>query len=53
MSVTIASTTSGLLRVGLALAGVIVGFLTWLHQRHSTDPTVVNLRYGILPVIVD
>lgn len=45
----------GLLVAGvcfIAPAVVIVGFLAWLYQRHGTDPAVVDLRYGILPVII-
>ena len=45
----------GLLTAGLcfiAPAVVIVGFLAWLYQRYGTDPTVVDLRYGILPMII-
>jgi chromate transporter len=45
---------------GLAVAGVcfiapavvIVGFLAWLYERYGTDPAVVDLRYGILPIII-
>lgn len=47
--------TRGLLAAGvcfIAPAVVIVGFLAWLYQRYGTDPTVVDLRYGILPVII-
>ncbi len=36
----------------IAPAVVIVGFLAWLYQRYGTDPRVVDLRYGILPVII-
>lgn len=45
----------GLLVAGvcfIAPAVVIVGFLAWLYREHGTDPAVVDLRYGILPVIV-
>lgn len=45
----------GLLVAGIgfiAPAVVIVGVLAWLYQRYGTDPTVVDLRYGILPVII-
>jgi chromate transporter len=31
---------------------VIVGFLAWLYHDYGTDPAVVDLRYGILPVII-
>jgi chromate transporter len=45
---------------GLVVAGVcfigpavaIVSVLAWLYEHHGTSPTVVDLRYGILPVIV-
>ncbi len=45
---------------GLLVAGVgfiapavaIVAFLAWLYERHGTDPAAVDLRYGILPVII-
>lgn len=33
-------------------AAVIVGLLAWLYREHGTDPTVVDLRYGILPVVI-
>ena len=45
----------GLLAAGVCFIGpavVIVGFLAWLYQRHGTDPGLVDLRYGILPVII-
>jgi chromate transporter len=45
----------GLLTAGACFIGpavVIVGFLAWLYQRYGTDPAVVDLRYGILPVII-
>lgn len=45
---------------GLFVAGVcfispavaIVGTLAWLYERYGTAPTVVDLRYGVLPVII-
>jgi chromate transporter len=45
---------------GLVMAGLcfivpavsIVSLLAWLYQHHGTDPTIVDLRYGILPVII-
>ncbi len=45
---------------GLVVAGVcfitpavlIVGVLAALYERYGTDPAVVDLRYGILPVII-
>ena len=45
----------GLVLAGAAFIGpavVIVGVLAWLYERYGTDPTVLDLRYGILPVIV-
>ncbi len=45
----------GLLTAGvsfIAPAVAIVGFLAWLYERFGTDPTIVDLRYGILPVII-
>ena len=33
-------------------AALIVGVLAWLYQRFGTDPAVVDLRYGILPVVI-
>lgn len=36
----------------IAPAVVIVSFLAWLYAAHGTSPGVVDLRYGILPVIV-
>ena len=36
----------------IAPAVLIVGTLAWLYQEHGTDPAVVDLRYGVLPVIV-
>jgi chromate transporter len=45
----------GLLVAGLcfiAPAALIVGVLAWLYREHGTDPTVVDLRYGVLPVVI-
>lgn len=47
-------------RKGLFVAGVcfivpavvIVAFLAWLYAEYSTDPAVVDIRYGVLPVII-
>ena len=47
-------------RKGLVVAGVcfiapavvIVGFLAWLYAEYGTNPTVVDVRYGVLPVII-
>lgn len=33
-------------------AALLVGVLAWAYAEHGTDPAVVDLRYGILPVIV-
>lgn len=33
-------------------AVLIVSALAWAYQRYGTDPAVVDLRYGILPVII-
>ncbi|MBA2325339.1 MAG: chromate efflux transporter [Actinobacteria bacterium] len=45
---------------GLMVAGVcfivpaflIVLAIAWLYERHGTDPAVVDLRYGILPIVI-
>lgn len=45
---------------GLVVAGVcfivpavlIVSVLAWLYERYGTEPTVVDLRYGVVPVII-
>jgi chromate transporter len=45
---------------GLAIAGVafivpavlLVGALAWLYEVHGTNPAVVDVRWGVLPVIV-
>jgi chromate transporter len=45
----------GLIAAGvcfIAPAVLIVGFLAWLYKSYGTDPAVVDLRYGILPVII-
>lgn len=45
----------GLLVAGacfIAPAFVIVLGLAWLYERHGTDPSVVDIRYGILPVVL-
>lgn len=47
--------TRGLLAAGFCFitpAVLIVSGLAWLYERHGTDPTVVDLRYGVLPVII-
>ena len=45
----------GLVSAGVCFIGpavVIVGVLAWLYQQYGTDPAAVDLRYGILPVII-
>ena len=45
----------GLVAAGLAFivpAVLIVGVIAWLHGRYGTEPAVVDLRWGVLPVIV-
>lgn len=45
----------GLIAAGVCFIGpavMIVGVLAWLYQRYGTDPAAVDLRYGILPVII-
>jgi chromate transporter len=45
----------GLLVAGLCFIGpavAIVSVLAWLYAEHGTDPAVVDLRYGVLPVII-
>jgi len=45
---------------GLVVAGLgfilpavgIVLVIAWIYERYGTDPTVIDLRYGILPVII-
>ena len=47
--------TRGLVVAGLSFIGpavLMVGTLAWLYDRHGTDPAVVDLRYGVLPVII-
>jgi chromate transporter len=36
--------------IGPAVA--VVSVLAWLYAEHGTDPAVVDVRYGVLPVIV-
>jgi chromate transporter len=45
----------GLVAAGVCFIGpavLIVSVLAWLYQRYGTDPAAVDLRYGILPVII-
>jgi chromate transporter len=45
----------GLLAAGVCFIGpavLMVGILAWLYQRYGTDPAVIDLRYGVLPVII-
>lgn len=45
----------GLLVAGLCFivpAVVMVAALAWAYERWETDPAVVDLRYGVLPVII-
>jgi chromate transporter len=45
----------GLIVAGACFIGpavVIVSVLAWLYQRYGTDPAAVDLRYGILPIII-
>ncbi len=45
----------GLLAAGACFIGpavAIVGTLAWLYQRHGADPRVIDVRYGVLPVII-
>jgi chromate transporter len=45
----------GLIVAGLCFIGpavVIVSVLAWLYQRYGTDSAAVDLRYGILPIII-
>lgn len=46
---------SGLLLAGLCFitpAVLIVGFLAWLYAGNGSRPVIVDLRYGVLPVII-
>lgn len=45
----------GLMAAGACFIGpavVLVGALAWLYERYGTDSVVVDVRYGILPVVV-
>jgi chromate transporter len=46
---------SGLVVAGICFitpAVVIVAVLAWLYEQYGTDPAIVDLRYGIVPVII-
>jgi chromate transporter len=45
----------GLVTAGLCFIGpavLIVGVLAALYERYGTDPAVVDIRYGVLPVVI-
>jgi chromate transporter len=45
----------GLIAAGIcfiAPAVLIVSVIAWLYEHHGTDPAILDLRYGILPVII-
>jgi chromate transporter len=45
----------GLIVAGMCFIGpavLIVSVLAWLYQRYGTDAAAVDLRYGILPIII-
>jgi chromate transporter len=45
----------GLLAAGVAFiapAVALVSLLAWLYARYGTEPAVVDVRYGVLPVII-
>jgi chromate transporter len=45
----------GLLTAGIcfiAPAVIIVSMLAYFYERHGTDPRVVDIRYGVLPVVI-
>jgi chromate transporter len=45
----------GLIVAGVCFIGpavVIVSVVAWLYQRYGTDPAAVDLRYGIMPIII-
>jgi chromate transporter len=41
---------AGLCFIGPAVA--IVSVIAWLYDRYGTDPVVVDMRYGVLPVVI-
>ena len=45
----------GLLTAGACFIGpavTIVAVLAWLYAEHGTDPRIVDMRYGVLPVVI-
>ena len=45
----------GLLAAGICFIGptvLIVGAMAWAYEHHGTSPAVLDLRYGVLPVVV-
>ncbi len=36
----------------IAPAAALVGLLGWLYERYGTDPTALDVRYGVLPVVI-
>jgi chromate transporter len=41
---------AGLCFIGPAVA--IVSVIAWLYDRYGTDPVLIDLRYGVLPVVI-
>ena len=45
----------GLVAAGVCFIGpavIMVSALAWMYQRYGTEPAAVDLRYGIMPVII-
>jgi chromate transporter len=45
----------GLITAGVCFIGpavLIVSTLAYLYQQHGTDPRVLDIRYGVLPVVI-
>jgi chromate transporter len=45
----------GLITAGVCFIGpavIIVSVLAYLYQQHGTDPRVLDIRYGVLPVVI-
>jgi chromate transporter len=45
----------GLIMAGVCFivpAVVIVSVLAWMYERYGTNPAVIDIRYGVLPVII-